>query len=83
MLWETTFHEHLQNAKSKIAFLYGEKSALVNKETVDYVRTLMPKNSFVVEIPEAAHHIMLDQPKSFVKSLENIFGTWLNEQSHK
>ena len=81
--WEEPFHEHLQNAKSKIAFLYGEKSALVNKETVDYVRTLMPKNSFVVEIPEAAHHIMLDQPKSFVKSLENIFGTWLNEQSHK
>ena len=81
--WEEPFDEHLQNAKSKIAFLYGEKSALVNKETAEYVRTLVPKNSLVTEIPEAAHHIMLDQPKSFVNSLETIFSAWLNEQPHK
>ncbi len=77
--WEEPFDQHLQNAKSKIAFLYGEKSALVNKETAQYMRTLMPKDSLVTEIPKAAHHIMLDQPKSFVKSLEIIFDTWLNE----
>lgn len=77
--WEEPFDQHLANAKSKIAFLYGSKSALVSTDTAKYMRSLMPNNSIVTEIPEAAHHIMLDQPKYFVKSLETVFNNWLEK----
>ena len=74
--WEEPFDQHLKNSKSRMALIYGEHSALVNKDTVEHMGALMPSASPIEEIPDAAHHVMLDQPKSFVSSLKKILGAW-------
>ena len=42
------------------ALLFGEKSALVSRQTARYMSSLMGPLAPIVEVPEAQHHVMLD-----------------------
>ena len=74
------FGEHygaqLKNLRSRAALIHGEKSAIVSTRTVSYMSSLMSRMSPVVEIPDAHHHVMLDQPIAFVASLRAILDMW-------
>jgi pimeloyl-ACP methyl ester carboxylesterase len=58
--------EYLQAVGCRAALIFGEKSALVSRETASYMSSLMGPRAPVVEVPEARHHVMLDQPLAFV-----------------
>jgi len=70
------FHEHLKALPCRAALVFGEKSALVSRETAAYMSELMGPKAPVIEIPEAQHHVMLDQPLAFVATLRTLLDGW-------
>ena len=59
-----------------MGLIYGEKSSLLDEETVEFMRSLMPKGSPLVSIPEAQHHLLLDQPMAFISVVRVILQNW-------
>jgi pimeloyl-ACP methyl ester carboxylesterase len=70
------YHDYLAQVKCRTALIYGEKSALLTPETADYMRSLMAPNSPVISIPEAQHHLTLDQPMAFVTAVRGVLDGW-------
>jgi pimeloyl-ACP methyl ester carboxylesterase len=73
------FHEHLQKVRCRAALLFGQDSALVSRDTAAYMSELMGPGAPIVEIPEAQHHVMLDQPLAFVAALRALLDGWLRD----
>jgi hypothetical protein len=55
-------NEQLASVKCRVAVLRGEHSVVVPPDTAAYMYELMGRVSPVVTIPEAHHHLVLDQP---------------------
>jgi len=70
------FHEYLAEVKCKKSFIYGEKSKLVDVETLEFIKSLLGENAPLIGIPEAHHHLMLDQPMAFVTAVRGILEAW-------
>ncbi len=74
--YEYRFHDDLQQLLCRAALIYGQNSALVSRETAVYMSQLMGPSAPVVAIPEAYHHVMLDQPLAFVAALRTLLDNW-------
>jgi pimeloyl-ACP methyl ester carboxylesterase len=68
--------EFLRNVRCPIALMWGERSQLLNTEVQAYMRGLAPAGTPVVEIPDADHHVMVDQPLAFVAALRGLLSAW-------
>lgn len=77
--WQEPFHEFLAATRCRAALIYGAKSALVNHDSAAYIAELMGPRAPVVEIPEAHHHLMLDQPLAFVCALRGVLESWVRD----
>ena len=77
--WQEPFQEHMKNMRCRTAYIYGEKSALVGPKQLKFVESLMAPGSPLIGLPNAAHHLMLDQPLSFVSTTREIINRWLME----
>ena len=73
------YHTYLKETSCRTALVHGDESALLDIKTVDYMTSLMKKGSPVVGIPEAKHHLLLDQPMAFVSVIRSILHQWNNE----
>lgn len=73
---EEPFRQYLRMASCRKALIYGQKSALVSRETASYMSLLMGPQAPVVEIPGAQHHVVLDQPLAFVAALRTVLEGW-------
>ena len=61
----------------RVCFLHGEHSAIVDADTARYMRAeFEPHGVPVVEMPQAAHHLMLDRPLAFVTFLRGTLAGW-------
>jgi len=69
-------NEQLASVKCRVAVLRGEHSVVVPPDTAAYMYELMGRVSPVVTIPEAHHHLILDQPLSFVAALRTLLADW-------
>jgi len=69
-------NEQLASVKCRVAVLRGEHSVVVPPDTAAYMYELMGRVSPVVTIPEAHHHLLLDQPLSFVTALRTLLADW-------
>jgi pimeloyl-ACP methyl ester carboxylesterase len=58
------------------AIVYGAESLLFTPDSADYVRELGGTDIPIIAIPEARHHLMLDQPLAFVTALRTIVKIW-------
>ena len=74
------FHEYLAAATCRKAFLYGERSKLMDEGTLVFIKSLIGEDAPVIGIPEAHHHLMLDQPIAFVTALRGILASWYSEE---
>jgi pimeloyl-ACP methyl ester carboxylesterase len=70
----------LREAQCPMAVMWGDRSILMPERVVAYMRTLAGQGAPFIPIPEAAHHVMLDQPLAFVAALRGLFAGW---PSHK
>jgi pimeloyl-ACP methyl ester carboxylesterase len=68
--------EHLSHARCRIALIRGELSSVVPPDVGQYMFELLGRAAPVVEIPEAHHHLMLDQPLAFVAALRALLSDW-------
>lgn len=68
--------EFLQNARCPVALMWGERSQLVNPEVLAYMRGLAKPGTPMIEIPDADHHVMVDQPLAFVAALRGLLSVW-------
>lgn len=68
--------EEVRSAKCPLAFVWGEQSLLVSDQVIDYSRRCAPTGTPFVAIPEAHHHIMLDQPLALVATLRALLAGW-------
>jgi pimeloyl-ACP methyl ester carboxylesterase len=68
--------DHLVNTRCRIALMRGEQSRVVPPETGEYMYELLDRNAPLVEIPQAHHHLMLDQPLAFISALRALLSDW-------
>jgi pimeloyl-ACP methyl ester carboxylesterase len=80
-LWASRFTigdtaERLRSTKCRIAIMRGEMSVLMPPEVGAYMFSLLGHAAPVIEIPQARHHVMLDQPLAFVAALRALLADW-------
>jgi pimeloyl-ACP methyl ester carboxylesterase len=66
----------IRAAKLPIALIRGGVSKLMHAEDATYMMSLLPAGSPSLEIPEADHHVMVDQPLALVAALEALLACW-------
>jgi pimeloyl-ACP methyl ester carboxylesterase len=71
-----TLHDYLARVRCRVALLRGELSAIVSPETSEYMYELLNRNAPLVEIPQAYHHLILDQPLAFIAALRALLADW-------
>ncbi|MGB1142651.1 MAG: alpha/beta hydrolase, partial [Halioglobus sp.] len=75
----TDLHERLLKQAKRIAdapgelvIVYGEESELFDADSADYVTESGGEHIPMIGIPDARHHLMLDQPLAFVGVLRSV-----------
>ncbi len=68
--------QRLRATKCRIAIFRGENSVLMPPEIGDYMFNLLGRAAPVVEIPQAKHHVLLDQPLALVAALRALLADW-------
>jgi pimeloyl-ACP methyl ester carboxylesterase len=68
--------ERLRSTRCRIGIFRGEGSVLMPAEVGEYMFSLLDHSVPVVEIPQARHHVMLDQPLAFVAALRALLADW-------
>ena len=72
----TPMSEYLANTRCRIGILRGELSDLVPPEIGEYMYELLDRNAPIVEIPQAHHHLILDQPLAFLAAVRALLSDW-------
>lgn len=68
--------EDLSNLACRAGVIYGEYSQLCSQEVVDYMFKVLDQSVPFVSIPEANHHLLLDQPLAFIAALRAVLAEW-------
>jgi pimeloyl-ACP methyl ester carboxylesterase len=68
-------HEVLSEVRCRVA-LFRAEFGLVTEDIGDYMYELLDRNAPVVSIPEAHHHLILDQPIAFAAALLTLLADW-------
>lgn len=66
----------LRAARCPLAFIYGEKSMFAQGDSLSHLRDQARGRSPFVMMPNAYHHLMMDQPVAFVTALRTLFSCW-------
>jgi pimeloyl-ACP methyl ester carboxylesterase len=66
----------LPAALCPLALIWGDRSALMDGRFLEYTLSLAPAGTPKIVMPEAAHHLFLDQPLAMVASLRTLFAAW-------
>jgi pimeloyl-ACP methyl ester carboxylesterase len=67
--------KRIANAPGSLIIIYGEESALFDDDSADYVRECGGDHIPMIGIPDARHHLMLDQPIAFACVLKTVLAT--------
>jgi pimeloyl-ACP methyl ester carboxylesterase len=68
--------DQLASVRCRVALFTGDKSVVVPPDTAQYMYELMGRVAPVISIPEAHHHLTLDQPLAFVAALRTLLADW-------
>ena len=68
--------DQLLSVRCRIAFFRGEFSTIVPEDTAAFMYELTGRNAPFVSIPDAHHHLILDQPLAFVAALRTLLADW-------
>ena len=66
----------LDGPRCPVALIWGERSILMPPDRVAAMRAALPPATPAIAIPDAEHHVMVDQPLAFVAALRALFATW-------
>ena len=71
-----TMGERLVTAPGRKAIVHGGNSQLFNRDSAEYVHELGGGDIPIIAVPQARHHLMLDQPLAFVTALQSVLALW-------
>ncbi len=66
----------LRAARCPLAFIYGEKSFFAQRDGISHLQDQAAGRSPFVMIPDAYHHLMMDQPLAFISVLRTLLSAW-------
>jgi pimeloyl-ACP methyl ester carboxylesterase len=66
----------LAPVECRLALLFGERSKLMTDARLHLIRELTPLDAPWIVIPDAGHHIMVDQPLALVAALRTVLESW-------
>lgn len=66
----------LEQMACPVALMWGERSNLMAQDTKDYMFSKVPAGFKKVAIPDADHHVMIDQPLAFVAAVRGLLSSW-------
>jgi pimeloyl-ACP methyl ester carboxylesterase len=62
--------------RTPVAFMRGDRSSLASGAMYAYARGLVGGPVPEVVIPDAGHHVMIDQPLAFIAALRGLLAAW-------
>jgi pimeloyl-ACP methyl ester carboxylesterase len=68
----------IAKARCPLALVHGDKSSVLTPDELDAQKAQAPAGTPFVEIPNAGHHIMADQPIALTVALRTLVETWLS-----
>ena len=80
---QAVLRKTLKSLKCRVAVFRGEKSSIFPGFSAKYMNELMDKKSPIINIPEAHHHIMVDQPLALVSALRSLIIDWDHSKPSK
>jgi pimeloyl-ACP methyl ester carboxylesterase len=60
----------------RVAYMFGDRSRLMTHARLDLLRRHAPVDAPWIVIPDAGHHIMVDQPLALVAALRSLLEAW-------
>lgn len=69
-------HAELKNLGCALAYLHGEHSVVVSDLVLDYLRQEFAADIPIIEIPDAHHHLLIDQPLALISTLRTLLHRW-------
>jgi pimeloyl-ACP methyl ester carboxylesterase len=63
-------------ARVPVAAIWGARSNLIPPEVEAYMREMAPAGTPMIPIPDADHHVMIDQPLALIAALRALLQTW-------
>ncbi len=66
----------LAGPRCPVALIWGDRSQLMPADRVADMRRRLPPGSPALAIPDADHHVMVDQPLAFVAALRGLLAGW-------
>jgi pimeloyl-ACP methyl ester carboxylesterase len=66
----------IAKTRCPMALIRGERSRLIHEADAAYMMSLLPSGAPHVAIPDADHHVMVDQPLAFVAALRGLLSGW-------
>ncbi len=73
--WRNRIDDLLPKVRCRVA-LFRAEHGLVTADIGDYMYDQLDRVAPVIEIPEAGHHVMLDQPLLLVTALRALLADW-------
>jgi pimeloyl-ACP methyl ester carboxylesterase len=77
-----SLRDYLARVRCRVALMRGEFSVIVPPETGEYMYELLNRNAPLVEIPQAHHHLIVDQPLAFIAALRALLADWEHSVPH-
>ena len=74
--------DQLRQVSCRVGFFRGQHSAVVPPDLGDYIYETLDRNSPVISIPAAHHHLMFDQPIALVAALRTLLTDWDHSHPH-
>ena len=74
-VWSNIAH-HLSNVRCPLAFVRGKKSQVVSESEFARLRTLSPDGTPFIDVPDANHHVLVDQPRLLTGVLIGLLAAW-------
>lgn len=68
--------QRIVEAQGRKAVIHGEESPLFDDDSAAYLRELGGTDFPIISIPQARHHLMLDQPVATITALRSVLESW-------
>lgn len=73
----------LKKLACRVGVIYGEDSYLFSQDVADYMFRMLDESVPFVAMPEAQHHLFLDQPLAFVAALRAVLAEWRHSRPQR
>lgn len=67
---------YLGSLKCRLAVMRGELSKVLTEEMAQLLSSWLRHPAPMIEIPQAHHHLILDQPLAFVATVRALLAEW-------